>query len=215
MTTPLTPPASRWLFLFPSGLAILTLAWIGVLKLSMINGYLPLEDTSMIRRLLLLTLPPVLLAGGLYAGYSAWARKDVRQVDPVAVRTTTVRAEAVAVSSPRDPHFTLEIRRFGVTVDRFRQRAMLMRLDEAGASGTLLLQEPKEYPYTGADRAFVAGQRENNVFGYTLRRWVDFWPIPVIVAGPDLSVILWARHIMKDEYHGYADHEKETYCGLS
>lgn len=184
MTTPLTRPPSRWLFLVPSGLAILTLVWIAMLKLLMIGGYLSLEDTSMIRRLLLLTVPPVLLAAGLYAGYCVWDRKDVQQVDPLAVRNTALQAEAVAATAPRDPRFTLEIRRFGVTVDRFRQRAMLMRLDEAGASGTLLLQDPKKYPYTGADRSFAGRQRENNVFGYTLRRWVDFWPIPVIAVGP-------------------------------
>ncbi|RAS28722.1 hypothetical protein BX591_1111, partial [Paraburkholderia bryophila] len=42
-----------------------------------------------------------------------------------------------------------------------------------------------------------------------------FGVLDTLPAGADLSVILWARHIMKDEYHGYADHEKETYCGLS
>jgi hypothetical protein len=32
---------------------------------------------------------------------------------------------------------------------------------------------------------------------------------------PDLSVISWARHIMKDESHGYANHEEETHRRFS
>ena len=142
----------------------------------------------MIRRLLLFILPPLLLAAGMYAGYSAWARKDVRQVEPATMQGATAHEEATAAAASRDPRFTLEIRRFGVTVDRFRQRAMLMRLDEAGPQGTLLLQDPKDYPYTGDDRDSAEGQRENNVFGYTLRQWVDYWPIPVVVAGPPRNV---------------------------
>ncbi|RAS14303.1 type VI lipase adapter Tla3 domain-containing protein [Paraburkholderia bryophila] len=140
------------------------------------------------RRTLLLTLLFLLLAGSLFAGYSAWQRKDVQRIDPSTVQNAVADDQAAAVAALRDPRFTLEIRRFGVTVDKFRQRAMLMRLDEAGASGMLLLQEPKEYPYTGADRAFVAAQRENNVFGYALRDWVMCWPIPVIAAGPPRDV---------------------------
>ncbi|PQV54626.1 DUF2875 family protein [Paraburkholderia sp. BL21I4N1] len=184
MTTSLTRPPGSGLFLFIFALVTLILAWTGVLKLLMIDGYLPLEDTSMFQRLLLLIVPPVLLAGGLYIGYDAWASKDVRQFDPAIVQSSAASKDAAAAIAPRDPHFTLEIRRFGVTVDRFRQRALLMRLDEAGPNGVLLPQSPKDYPYTFDDRTFAGHQRENNVFGYTLRRWVDFWPIPVIVAGP-------------------------------
>jgi len=177
-----TRPSSVRLFLF--ALPVLALLWLALLKLLTISGYSPLGDASMIRRLLLLIVPPLLLAGGVYAGYSAWARKDVRQFDPATVQGATSHEEAAAAAAPRDPRFTLEIRRFGVAVDRFRQRAMLMRLEEAGPKGTLLLQDSKEYPYTPDDRSSDALQRVNNVFGYTLRNWVDYWPIPVIVAGP-------------------------------
>ncbi|KWB48984.1 hypothetical protein WL37_11525 [Burkholderia ubonensis] len=34
-------------------------------------------------------------------------------------------------------------------------------------------------------------------------------------AQPDLSVILWARHIMRVKNHGYADEEEETNGGLA
>ncbi|WP_330995969.1 DUF2875 family protein [Burkholderia cepacia] len=61
---------------------------------------------------------------------------------------------------------------------------MLMRLDEAGVNGKLLLQDPKDYPWEAMARMSAEEQRENNVFGYTLRNWTDYWPIPVIVAGP-------------------------------
>lgn len=184
MTTTTTRPSGMRLFLF--AVPVLALVWIALLKLLTMSGYSPLGDASMIRRLLLMILPPLLLAGGVYAGYAAWVRKDnvQRQFDPAAVQSAAASEDAAAATSPRDHQFTLEVRRFGVTVDRYRQRALLLRLDEAGPKGTLLLQDPKAYPFSGADRAFAGRQRENNVFGYTLRQWVDFWPIPVIVGGP-------------------------------
>ncbi|MFM0287495.1 type VI lipase adapter Tla3 domain-containing protein [Paraburkholderia megapolitana] len=184
MTTPLSRPSGIRLFLI--ALPVLALAWIVALKLLTMSGYSPFGDASMIRRLLLLILPPLLLAGGVYAGYTVWAHKDdVRQQsDRAAMQGTAAGEETAATAARRDPSFTLEIRRLGVTVDRFRQRAVLMRLDEAGQKGTLLLQDPKAYPYAGSDRDSAEGQRENNVFGYTLRQWVDYWPIPVIVVGP-------------------------------
>ncbi|WP_373565797.1 type VI lipase adapter Tla3 domain-containing protein [Paraburkholderia bryophila] len=166
-------------------LSVLSLAWTATLKLFLMDSYSPFEEASMIQRLLLLTLPPLVLSGVLYAGYSAWASKnDARvQINSAAVQAAVAGAEP-ATAVPRDPLFTLEIRRFGVTVDRFRQRAILLRLDEAGPRSPFLLQDPKKYPYTIEDRSSAAEQRENNVFGYTLRDWVMCWPIPVIVAGP-------------------------------
>ncbi|MFL9871492.1 DUF2875 family protein [Paraburkholderia megapolitana] len=184
MTTTSPRPSGIRLFLF--ALPVLALVWIVALKLLTITGYSPIGDASMIRRLLLLILPPLLLAGGVYAGYSVWARKDdARQsFNPATIQNAVASEEATAAATARDPRFTLEIRRFGVTVDRFRQRTILMRLDETGPKGTLLLQDPKAYPYTDDDRSSAGRQRENNVFGYTLRNWVQAWPIPVIVAGP-------------------------------
>ncbi|HGF2961864.1 type VI lipase adapter Tla3 domain-containing protein [Burkholderia multivorans] len=184
MITNATRPSARQLLLF--ALPILTLFWIVGLKLLAMAGHSPFGDTSMIRRLLLMILPPLLLLGGIYAGYSLWARKSTntqREFDAAAIQSA-IASDEVTATSAQDPRFTLEIRRFGVTVDRFRQRALLMRLDEAGENGKLLLQDSKEYGYTDDDRSTAAQQRENNVFGYTLRGWVDAWPIPVIVAGP-------------------------------
>lgn len=83
--------------------------------------------------LLLVGASMLLLAVGVYEGYSAWARKhDAQQFDPAAVQSAAAQAETAAAAVPRDPRFTLEVRRVGVTVDRFRQRALLMRLEEAG-----------------------------------------------------------------------------------
>jgi hypothetical protein len=187
MTTTSTRASSVRLFLF--ALPVLALIWIVALKVLSMGGYSPFGDASMVRRLLLLILPPLLLAGGAYAGYSAWARADARpQPDSSTRQSAAIGEESAVAATPRDPRFTLEIRRFGVTVDRFRQSAMLLRLDEAGPKGTLLLQNPKEYPWASSDRDSAESQRENDVFGYTLRRWVDFWPIPVIVAGPPRDV---------------------------
>ncbi len=139
----------------------------------------------MIQRMLVLILPPLLLAGGLYAGYAVWTRSGeaLQRVDSATIQAAVASEKPAAVAA-HDLRFALEIRRFGVTVDRFRQRAMLLRLDEAGPKGTFLLQDPNEYPYTDDDRTSAGLQRENNVFGYTLRQWVDYWPIPVIAAGP-------------------------------
>ncbi|GLU33960.1 type VI lipase adapter Tla3 domain-containing protein [Trinickia caryophylli] len=135
--------------------------------------------------LLLVGASMLLLAVGVYEGYSAWARKhDAQQFDPAAVQSAAAQAETAAAAVPRDPRFTLEVRRVGVTVDRFRQRALLMRLEEAGPTGTLLLQDPKDYPWSSGERASSYNQRENNVFAYALRGWTDYWPVPVIVAGP-------------------------------
>ncbi|MDR5671219.1 hypothetical protein KPA97_68475, partial [Burkholderia cenocepacia] len=106
----------------------------------------------MSQRLLLWMLPVLVLAGAVYAGYRALARpSDVRQYAPAAMQSAA-QTDAAAATSPHDSRFTLEIRRFGVTVDRFRQRALLMRLDEAGVKGTLLLQDPKDYPWSSDER---------------------------------------------------------------
>ena len=202
MTTITTRPSGIRLFLF--ALPVLALMWVVALKLHTISGYSSFGDTSMIRRLLLLILPPLLLAGGISGGYSLWASKSdsQKQFNLTAVQNATAGEVAVVATVPHDPRFALEIRRFGVTVDRFRQRAMLMRLDEAGPKGTLLSQNPKDYPWSSGDRDTAYAQRENNVFGYTLRNWVGFWPIPVIVVGPprnagDPSADRMASHITR------------------
>ncbi|WP_232443065.1 type VI lipase adapter Tla3 domain-containing protein [Burkholderia ubonensis] len=184
MTTSITRPSGARLLLF--ALLILTLVWTIVLKLLTMNGFSPLGDTSMMQRVLLWIVPVLVLTGGVYAGYRAWARHDEarRQADSATVQAAAAQSNAAISVAPRDPRFTLEVRRFGVTVDRFRQRALLLRLDEAGVKGTLLLQDPKDYPWSDDERTQASSQRENNVFGYTLRGWVGFWPIPVIVAGP-------------------------------
>jgi len=184
MTTSITRPSGARLLLF--ALLILTLVWTIVLKLLTMNGFSPLGDTSMMQRVLLWIVPVLVLTGGVYAGYRAWARHDEarRQADPATLQVAAAQSNAAISAAPRDPRFTLEVRRIGVTVDRFRQRALLLRLDEAGVKGTLLLQDPKDYPWSDDERTQASSQRENNVFGYTLRGWVGFWPIPVIAAGP-------------------------------
>ncbi|WP_419690051.1 type VI lipase adapter Tla3 domain-containing protein [Burkholderia theae] len=163
----------------------LALVWSIALKLATMNGYISWETISMNQRALLWLLPILLLAGMIATGYTIWTRRHAPgQSDPAAVQAATVSDGATTPAAARDPRFTLEVRRLGVTVDRFRQRALLMRLDEVGQKGTLLLQDPKEYPWSSETRDSQGRQRENNVFGYALRGWLGFWPIPVIVAGP-------------------------------
>ncbi|WP_322040665.1 type VI lipase adapter Tla3 domain-containing protein [Burkholderia diffusa] len=183
ITTNVTrPPAAR---IFLLALAILTLLWIAVFEFVVgKEGFLG-GNIAMYRRLSLLILPPLLLAAGVSIAYGASLRRDSASRDTLAAaRPSSANEAVVSGEGSRDARFTLEIRRFGVAVDRFRQRALLMRLDEVGANGTLLLQDPKQYPWSSSDRSFAGHKRENNVFGYTLRGWVDYWPIPVIVAGP-------------------------------
>ncbi|WP_175971641.1 type VI lipase adapter Tla3 domain-containing protein [Burkholderia sp. BCC0322] len=168
-------------------LIVLALAWSIVLKLVTMNGYFSWETISMNQRVLVWLLPILLVTGAIATGYTIWTSQHAsRQSDPVVMQSAVAREDTAAATAaaPRDSRFTLEVRRFGVTVDRFRQRALLMRLDEAGPKGTLLLQDPKEYPWSSDTRSTAYSQRLNNVFGYTLRNWTDYWPIPVIVAGP-------------------------------
>ncbi|MBY8610613.1 DUF2875 family protein [Burkholderia arboris] len=163
----------------------LALVWSIALKLATMNGYISWETISMNQRALLWLLPILLLAGMIATGYTIWTRRHAPgQSDPAAVQAATVSDGATTPAAAHDPRFTLEVRRLGVTVDRFRQRALLMRLDEVGQKGKLLLQDPKEYPWSNETRDSQGRQRENNVFGYALRGWLGFWPIPVIVAGP-------------------------------
>ncbi|MDN7403214.1 DUF2875 family protein [Burkholderia multivorans] len=185
MTTILSTRASRR-HLFGGLLMVLALLWAAVLKLLAVSGVLSLGTIPMSQRLLLWLLPIVLIGGIMYAGYSVWARQQApRLSDSAAVRAAAAAPDdAVAATPAHDQRFTLEIRRFGVTVDRFRQRALLMRLDEAGVNGKLLLPDPKDYSWSSDQRDSEYSQRLNNVFGYTLRDWTDYWPIPIIVAGP-------------------------------
>ncbi|KWO14169.1 hypothetical protein [Burkholderia ubonensis] len=74
MTTSITRPSGARLLLF--ALLILTLVWTIVLKLLTMNGFSPLGDTSMMQRVLLWIVPVLVLTGGVYAGYRAWARHD-------------------------------------------------------------------------------------------------------------------------------------------
>jgi hypothetical protein len=94
---------------------------------------------------------------------------------------------ATATSSADDPQFALEIRRVGVTVDRFRQRALLMRLDEAGPKGTVLLTNPKDYEWSAATRVDQYGRWANNIVSYTILDWVQYWPIPTVLVGPPMD----------------------------
>jgi hypothetical protein len=95
---------------------------------------------------------------------------------------------AGATSSSSDAQFTLEIRRLGVTVDRFRQRALLMRLDEAGPEGEVLLRDPKEYEWSSSTRWDQFTTRTNNIVSYTVLDWVQYWPIPTVLIGPPSDV---------------------------
>ncbi|MBR8040997.1 DUF2875 family protein [Burkholderia cenocepacia] len=186
MTTTSVPRLSGsriFIFLFAS----LTLIWLVAFELTARYGFSFLENMTMIRRLLLLILPPLLLAAGVSLTYGASLRKDSSRPEEAST-TQSAPSVASAGAGSQDPRFTLEIRRIGVTVDRFRQRALLMRLDETGASGTLLLQDPKQYPWSSDTRDSEYAKRQNNVFGYALRNWVDYWPIPVIVLGPPRNV---------------------------
>ncbi|WP_167336027.1 type VI lipase adapter Tla3 domain-containing protein [Paraburkholderia bannensis] len=95
---------------------------------------------------------------------------------------------STTISSAGDPQFTLEIQRVGVVVDRFRQRALLMRLDEVGPKGAMLLTDPKDYEWSVMTRMLQFGRRSNNVVSYTVLDWVDYWPIPTVIVGPPMDV---------------------------
>jgi hypothetical protein len=118
-----------------------------------------------------------------YSGLARSSGSSEKSATSSASATTSAGGEAVP-SSADDPRFTLEIRRFGVTVDRFRQRALLMRIEEAGPKGTILLPDPNEYEWSSSTRWDQSGRRANNVLGYTLLNWVDYWPIPTVLVGP-------------------------------
>ncbi|WP_278501842.1 type VI lipase adapter Tla3 domain-containing protein [Paraburkholderia fungorum] len=130
-------------------------------------------------------LPPVVLVAVLFFGHAAFAATasaSSRTSTPV---TKTSDAPAAVGNNSSDSRFALEIRGLGVVVDKYRQRALWERLDEEGAKGTLLPQDPKAYPWSSDDRSFARQQREGNALEYALPSgWVERWPIPTIVLGP-------------------------------
>lgn len=182
MATVLTRPSgTRFLAL----LLIVTAVWLAIIKAMAHENLLALNGMSMPQRLLLFFAPIVVLAAGFIA-YSGFTRTSNALEKGTAGATLAAGPATVAAATPSagDQQFTLEIRRFGVTVDRFRQRALLMRLDEAGPKGAVLLSDPKEYEWSYSTRMDQFGKRANNVLGYTLLDWVDYWPIPTVLVGP-------------------------------
>ncbi|WP_321951767.1 type VI lipase adapter Tla3 domain-containing protein [Paraburkholderia bannensis] len=110
-------------------------------------------------------LPPLVLVTMLSLGHAAFADAQIRLEDSAS--------------------FTLEIRGLGMVVDRYRQGAVLGRLDETGPQGTLLSQNPRDYAWSRDDRSFAADQREGNALEYALRNGgIERWPIPTLVIGP-------------------------------
>ncbi|HKT97926.1 MAG TPA: DUF2875 family protein [Paraburkholderia sp.] len=181
MATLLTRPTGVRLILL---LLIAAAVWLGILKMLSFGNYISLDDFSMTQRLLLFFAPILFVAAGALA-YSGWARKaEATQKLTPAELAASAMAEGAPAASANDPRFTLEIRRFGVAVDRFRQRALLMRLDEAGPNGTVMLKDPKDYQWSYDWRWTAYGRRANNVLGYNILNWVAYWPIPVVLVGP-------------------------------
>jgi hypothetical protein len=181
MATILTRPSGARLLAL---IVIFAALWLIIIKAVFMN-FFALDSLSMPQRLLLFFAPIVFVAVGAVAftglGRTANAAEKGAPSGALAAGTAT---SAAATPSAGNPQFTLEIRRVGVTVDRFRQRALLMRLDEAGPKGTVLLTDPKDYAWSASTRWDQFNKRENNVLGYTLLDWVDFWPIPTVLVGP-------------------------------
>ncbi|MDO1722010.1 DUF2875 family protein, partial [Escherichia coli] len=100
-----------------------------------------------------------------HAAFAATASASSRTSTPV---TKTSDAPAAVGNNSSDSRFALEIRGLGVVVDKYRQRALWERLDEEGAKGTLLPQDPKAYPWSSDDRSFARQQLEGNALEYAL-----------------------------------------------
>ncbi len=183
MATLLKRPSGTRLFAL---LLIVAAIWLLIIKVLASENFFALDGLSMPQRLLLFFAPIVVVAAAAMAiaGFSRTSQAGEKAAAGGTLAAGPAAATAAAASSKGDQQFTLEIRRFGVTVDRFRQRALLMRLDEAGPKGTVLLSDPKEYEWSYSTRMDQFGKRANNVLGYTLLDWVDYWPIPTVLVGP-------------------------------
>jgi hypothetical protein len=143
--------------------------------------------------------PPLILVLALFLGQTAFAGTSNSTQDKAGSPAKAPDTLPALATNSSDPRFTLEIRGLGVVVDKYRQRALWERLDEVGAKGTLLPQDPKAYPWSSNDRLFAAQQREGNALEYTLPNgWVERWPIPVIAIGP-----------ARNDQDGYADRINE------
>ncbi len=144
-----------------------------------------LDSLSMPQRLILFFAPVVLLAAGAFAvtGFARTANAGEKGTAGGAL-VAAPAVSAAAASTAGGPQFALEVRRIGVTVDRFRQRALLMRIDEAGPKGPVLLSDPKDYEWSYGTRWEQFGRRSNNVVSYTILDWVEYWPIPTVLVGP-------------------------------
>jgi len=130
-------------------------------------------------------IPPLIVMATALLGHIALAGTlKQTQADGASPSEPREAVSALAATSA-DQRFTLEIRGLGVVVDKYRQGALLSRLDETGPKGTLLSQNPKDYPWSRNDRSFAADQREGNALEYALSNgWVERWPIPAMVVGP-------------------------------
>lgn len=182
MATTLTRPSGPRLLAL---IAIITALWLVILKVMVSQNFFVLDGLSMPQRLLLLFAPIVLVAAGALA-FTGFAR-TAKAAGAGGSLAAAPGVSVAAASSAGDPQFTLEIRRVGVTVDRFRQRALLMRLDEVGPKGTVMLTDPKDYEWSFSTRLDQFGSRSNNIVSYTVLDWVDYWPIPTVIVGPPMD----------------------------
>lgn len=130
-----------------------------------------------------LLLPLVLVAASCFVRVAFASTSTIVPRSSTPEQSSNVASAVTGDSS--DLRFALEIRGLGVVVDKYRQRALWERLDEAGVKGTLLSQDPKGYPWSSNDRSFARQQREGNALEYAMPNgWVERWPIPTILVGP-------------------------------
>ncbi|WP_082992210.1 type VI lipase adapter Tla3 domain-containing protein [Paraburkholderia tropica] len=186
MATTLTRPSGTRLIAL---VAIIAALWLLIIKVMASQNFFTLDGLSMPQRLLLFFAPVLLVVAGAlaatgFARSSNAAEKNAGNGAP----TAGAGLSAAAAQSAGNPQFTLEIRRVGVTVDRFRQRALLMRLDEVGPKGAVLLTDPKEYEWSHSTRWDQFTTRTNNIVSYTILDWVQYWPIPTVLVGPPSDV---------------------------
>ena len=173
-----------WLWLLIT--LCLTAAWAIFMVISPPPPELAPEIWDMSTRFKWWLAPPLVVVA--FAFYTHWVYGSSKMYyAELGAKAQQQADEAAAVAAKAHQQFALEIRGLGVTVDKYRQANLLKRIDQQVSTPyqSIMSQNPEDYTWSVLTRSQQDDIREGNAFEAALTNFVERWPIPVVVAGPN------------------------------
>ncbi|MYN11442.1 type VI lipase adapter Tla3 domain-containing protein [Pseudoduganella aquatica] len=113
--------------------------------------------------------------------YKAYVNTHSRTPTP-AKQTAAIARKAA--DTPRAKEYVLEVIGLGVTLDKYRQKALWQALVNGNAHTTIRETDPKKYPWQGTDKSGLSGEHEGASLENAAFEIPQFWGTPVFNAEP-------------------------------